>query len=91
MDATCPDTFAPSYSGNATRGAGLVAAAAAEERKEVKYTGLSSLHYFTPVAIETLGVFRPKSLFFVTELGRRLEEGLLLMRKIIGYFPVNFP
>ncbi len=38
-DATCPDTFAPSYSGNATRGAGLVAAAA-EERKEAKYTGL---------------------------------------------------
>ncbi len=72
-DATCPDTFAPSYSGNATRGAGLVAAAA-EERKEAKYTGLSSLHCFTPVAIETSGVFGPKSLLFVSELGRRLAR-----------------
>ncbi len=72
-DATCPDTFAPSYSGNATRGAGLVAAAA-EERKEAKYMGLSSLHCFTPVAIETSGVFGPKSLLFVSELGRRLAR-----------------
>ncbi len=72
-DATCPDTFAPSYSGNATRGAGLVAAAE-EERKEAKYTGLSSLHCFTPDAIETSGVLGPKSLLFVSELERCLAR-----------------
>ena len=54
-DATCPDTFAPSYFSNATSEAGLVAASA-EERKEAKYSNLGALHCFTPVAIETSGV-----------------------------------
>jgi len=72
-DATCPDTFAPSYISSAASEAGLVAASA-EERKEAKYIGLGSLHSFTPVAIETSGVFGPKSLLFVRELGRRLTR-----------------
>ena len=72
-DATCPDTFAPSYSSNATSEARLVAASA-EERKEAKYSNLGALHCFTPVAIETSGVFGPKSLLFVRELGRRIAR-----------------
>ena len=56
----CPDTFAPSYSSNATSEAGIVAASA-EERKEAKYSNIGALHCFTPVAIETSGVFGPKS------------------------------
>ena len=51
-DATCPDTFAPSYSSRATNEAGAVATQA-EERKEAKYSHLNSAHTFTPVAIET--------------------------------------
>ena len=53
-DATCPDTFNPSYRAQATQGPGKVAAAA-EERKEEKYHRLPPGHYFSPVAIETMG------------------------------------
>ena len=70
-DATCPDSFAPSYEMSATSEAGTVAALA-EVRKEAKYTSLCSTHIFTPVAIETSGVFSPKSLSFIRELGRRI-------------------
>ena len=42
-DATCPDTFAPSYSSIATREAAAVAAMA-EVRKAVKYVSLSSTY-----------------------------------------------
>ncbi len=72
-DATCPDTFAPSYTLSATSEAGLVAAGA-EERKEAKYTSLGSLHCFTPLAIETTGVLGPKSMTFVKELGGRVAR-----------------
>ena len=72
-DATCPDTFAPSYSSRATNEAGAVATQA-EERKEAKYTHLNSTHAFTLVAIETSGVFGAKTMRFVQELGQRLER-----------------
>ena len=72
-DATCPDTFAPSYSGQATIAAGEVAAHA-EERKCTKYAGLQVTHLFVPVAIETSGVIGPHSLVFLKELGRRVRQ-----------------
>ena len=72
-DATCPDTFAPSYSSRATNEAGAVATQA-EDRKEVKYTHLNSAHAFIPVAIETSGVFGVKTMRFVQELGQQLER-----------------
>ena len=70
-DATCPDTFAPSYISQATTAAGEVAAHA-EERKCSKYSGLPVTHLFIPVAIETTGAIGPKSLKFLKELGRRV-------------------
>ena len=72
-DATCPDTFAPSYSSHATLAAGEVAALA-EERKCAKYNGLPVTHFFTPVAIETSGVIGVKSVEFLKELGRRVRQ-----------------
>ena len=72
-DATCPDTFVPSYEMSATSEAGAVAVLA-EVRKEAKYTSLCSTHIFTPVAIETSGVFGPKSLSFIRELGRQIAH-----------------
>ena len=72
-DATCPDTFAPSYSSIATREAAAVAAMA-EERKAVKYVSLSSTYTFTPVAIETSGVFGPRTATFLKDLGHRLAQ-----------------
>ena len=44
-----------------------------EERKEAKYSNLNSAHTFTPVAIETSGVFGAKTMRFVQKLGQRLE------------------
>ena len=51
-DATCPDIFAPSYTGQATTAVGEVAAQA-EQRKCTKYSALPVSHMFVPVAIET--------------------------------------
>ena len=72
-DATCPDTFAPSYISQATSAAGEVAALA-EQRKALKYDGLPTTHSFMPVAIETSGAVGPRSLTFLRELGRRVRE-----------------
>ena len=72
-DATCPDTFVPSYMAGATSRAEAVAAAA-EERKKIKYISLSQHHSFVPVAIETTGVFGPETLAFLRELGQRLQQ-----------------
>ena len=72
-DATCPDTFAPSYTSLATSEAGAVAAAA-EERKKSKYSHLTSCYTFKPVSIETAGVFGPETGAFLTELGNRIRR-----------------
>ena len=53
-NATCPDTFAPSYSTIAAHQVGAVAQQA-EDRKMQKYKHLDSCYFFTPVAIETSG------------------------------------
>ena len=72
-DATCPDTFAPSYSTIAAKQVGAVAQQA-EEKKMQKYKHLDSCYFFTPVAIETSGVFEPKTMEFLKELGHRLRQ-----------------
>ena len=72
MDATCPDTFAPSYSTIAAQQVGAVAQQA--EDKIQKYKHLDSCHFFTPVVIETTGVFGPRTTEFLKELGHRLRR-----------------
>ena len=59
--------------GQATAEAGKVATAA-EDRKANKYIHLDSPYLFIPLAFETLGVFGPKTLAFVRELGRRISQ-----------------
>ena len=71
-DATCPDTFAPSYLPSAASDVGAVAAAV-EVRKRRKYSHLDQGHFFVPVAIETAGVFGPETMDFIQELGRCLQ------------------
>ena len=71
-DATCPDTLAHSYRAHVTQESGKVAASA-EKRKCEKYQGLPPGHFFTPVAIETLGAIGPKSMVFLRDLGRRIR------------------
>ena len=65
----CPDTFAPSYSSNATSEAGIVAASA-EERKEAKYSNIGALH----CGYRDIRRFWSKVLLFVRELGRRITR-----------------
>eukprot|EP00731_Ephydatia_muelleri_P014934 Em0008g654a len=72
-DATCPDTYAPSYSTIAAQQAGAVGQQA-EDKKAQKYKHLSSHHFFTPVAIETSGVYGPRTAGFLKELGHRLRQ-----------------
>ena len=69
----CPDTFEPSYSTIAAQQVGAVAQQA-EDREMQKYKHLDSCYFFTPVAIETSGVFRPKTTEFLKELGHRLRQ-----------------
>ena len=72
-DATCSDTFGPSYVDDAAHGAGNVATAA-EARKKAKYSNLSGSHVFVPVAIEMSGVLGPETGAFVKELRWRLRQ-----------------
>ena len=71
-DATCLDTYAPSYISSASSEAGAVATIA-ETRKLSKYSYLDSTHCFVPVAVETAGVFGPLSQAFVQELGDKVS------------------
>ena len=50
-DVTCPDTYAPSHVGLASREAGLVAAKA-EQIKNRKYVELLVSHHFSPSQVE---------------------------------------
>ena len=73
-DATCPDTFTPSYSAIAAQQVGAVAQHG-DNRKMQKYKHLDSCHFFTPVAIEMTGVFGPRTTTteFLKELGHQLR------------------
>ena len=68
-DATCPNTFATSYQAYTTQEAAKVAENA-EDRKAEKYRGLPASHSFTPIAIKTMGAIGPRSMAFLTALGR---------------------
>ena len=63
-DATCSDTFAPSYLSSASVQAASVAALA-EQRKRKKYCVLENKHTFQPFAVEIAGSFGPESLKFL--------------------------
>ena len=70
LDATCPDTLAPSHVSNTSTEAGS-AGKAAESKKIAKYATLATVHEFVPVAIETMGTWGVCGLAFVNEIGRR--------------------
>ena len=44
----------------------------AEAKKRDKYTSLTSLYHFVPVAVETLGALGDEANTFLHELGRRI-------------------
>ena len=71
-DATCVDTFAPSYLPSAATDVGLVADRA-EEKKIKKYANLQRELCFSPIAFDTMGVVGSKSMLFLRDLGRRIR------------------
>ena len=70
-DATCLDTLAPSHLSMIVREAGAVADDA-KYRKKLKYSHLFSIHCFTAVAVESLGVFGQDARAFFREEARRV-------------------
>jgi len=71
-DFTCPDTLALSHVYESSLAAGS-AASEAESRKSAKYSELSVVHTFVPIAVETFGAWGPEAIAFVSELGRRIS------------------
>ena len=73
-DATCVDTYAPSYSRVASQEAGAVADQA-EKRKSDKYSNMDpNMFLFAPVVIETSGVFEKQTLSFLKDLACRVRK-----------------
>ena len=87
-DATCEDTFVPSYISKAAMEAGLIANHAME-RKQAKYRHLASSQIFAPVVVKSSGVFGTEALKFVRDLGHRVRQstgdpkaGLYLLQRL---------
>ena len=72
-DATCSDTFARSLANESAIEPGF-SSKRAEERKVAKYSSLGDRYVFTPVAIETSGVYGPATSRFLEDLGRRIAR-----------------
>jgi hypothetical protein len=72
-DFTCPDTLAPSHWNAAVTGPGVVAGEA-EVRKKTKYSQLSVMYCFVPIAVETLGALGDDASDFLHQLGRRIAN-----------------
>ena len=71
LGVTVVSPLAASYVDRAATDAGTVADMAAT-RKTEKYSTLSSVYRFEPIAVENLGVFSYTTLNFISKLGRRM-------------------
>ena len=71
-DVTVIDTVAQSYVSQSSQCAGSAAELAAT-RKSVKYSELSTSHFFVPIALESLGPYCSQALSFLCELGQRMS------------------
>jgi len=72
-DFTSPDQFAPSHLRKTSISEGA-AAMGAETRKRTKYSALVHTYSFSPVAVETLGVWGAEAEELLEVLGRRMAE-----------------
>jgi Reverse transcriptase (RNA-dependent DNA polymerase) len=70
-DFTCPDSLASSHLHRAVIGPGVVANDS-ESRKKSKYSNLSALYQFVPVAVETLGALGEDATALLKDIGRRI-------------------
>ena len=72
-NATCLDTLAPSHLDITVREPRAVVAAA-EHRKQAKYSHVEATHHFNPLAVESLGVLGHEARAFLRDLARRLTS-----------------
>ena len=87
-DVTIADTLAASHLPTTSTRAGCAADFAAE-RKDGKYSQLTSSYLFIPVSCETLGPINAKAVNFLNDLGRRIaavtgdhREGAFLYQRL---------
>ena len=84
-DATVTDTLAASYLPDTFLTVGA-AAERASTRKTEKCSELSSTHFFTPLALETLGPINCEGLSFFSELWQKLRATTGEMRETAFLF-----
>jgi hypothetical protein len=72
-DATCRDTFAPTYLHRSCVETGAVAIQA-ETQKSAHYQELGCSYHFVPVAVETGGTFGPQTRAIFREIGAGLRS-----------------
>ena len=72
-DATCRDTYAPSYLQHSSTKAGAVADEAAAQ-KCCLYVQLGTTHCFVPLSFETSGVFSRELLHFLRDLATQIRQ-----------------
>ena len=70
-DVTMPDTYAQSNLPTTATNVGHAADKSAVSKTQ-KYQSILHTHLFTPIAIETAGVWNNQAREFITELGKRI-------------------
>ena len=80
-DATCRDTYAPSYIHLSSAKAGAVTEEAAAQKRRL-YAELNATHHFVPLGFEISGVFSADSLSFLKDLASRSR---LLNHDLLAY------
>ena len=84
-DVTVVHTLAASYVAQSAVNAASAAEVAAS-RKASKYSTLSDMYHFYPVAIETLGPLSDISQHFISDIGRRISQRTLDQRETAFLF-----
>lgn len=72
-DFTCVNTVAASHIASASTRA-CAPCEGAENKKRSKYSSLSNVYDFNPVAVETMGPWGPNACVFINEIGKRLAN-----------------
>ena len=72
-DFTMQDTFANSHLPHTLLKQGSAADLSALSKTQ-KYANIAQTHIFTPVAVETIGVWNNEAMAFIAEFGRRITE-----------------
>ena len=70
-DVTMPDTYAQSHLPTTATNVRHAAEKSAVSKTQ-KYQSIWQTHLFTPIAIETAGVWNSQAREFITELGKRI-------------------